>query len=92
MGKYLYISMLKWSPNVTMDKYNNTWKPKHDELAKKYGLELKYVGTPFGCPDDHCFVYESDAEVDSYRDFRVEVSGIEGSLLSSASTTIVALG
>ncbi len=91
MAKYLYVSMVKWSPGFTADLYNSTWKPKHDELAKKHGLELKYMGTPFGCSEDACLVYESDTEVDGYRDFRMAIAGIEGGATVSANTTIVAL-
>ena len=83
--------MVKWAPGFTSDLYNNTWKPKHDELAKKHGLVLKYQGTPFGCSEDACLVYESDTELDGYRDFRWAVAAIEGGATLSADTTIVAL-
>ena len=83
--------MLKWSSGFTMDHYNSTWKPKHDELAKKHGLLLKYQGTPFGSSDDACLVYESDTELDGYRDFRFAIATIEGGAVTSANTTIVAL-
>ena len=83
--------MLKWSTRFTSDLYNSTWKPKHDELAKKHGLVLKYQGTPFGSSEDACLVYESDTELDGYRDFRWAIAAIEGGFVTSANTTIVAL-
>ena len=54
-------------------------------------MVLKYMGTPFGCSDDYCMVYESDTAADGYKDFRVAISGIEGGGLSSANTMIVSL-
>jgi hypothetical protein len=52
---------------------------------------MKYMGTPFGCSEDACIVYESDTEVDGYRDFRMAIAGIEGGGVYSANTMIVAL-
>ena len=69
----------------------NTWTPKYEELMKKYGLKLVYNGTPFGCPEDVCFIYESDVAVEKYRDFRFDMAiSLPGSTFSS-STTIIAL-
>ena len=91
MAKFLYVSTLKWAPGFTSEKYNKTWKPAHDQLAKKHGMVTKYMGTPFGCSEDHCIIYESDVGVDGYRDFRFAVAGIEGGCVFSANTMIVAL-
>ena len=91
MAKYLYVSTLKWASGFNMEQYNKTWKPMHDELAKKHGMVMKYMGTPFGCSDDACIVYESDTEVTGYRDFRMAIASIEGGGVHSANTMIVAL-
>lgn len=97
MGKYLYISTVKWSSELgkkmaeDSNYIQNKWMPEHNALAEKHGLEVKYTGTPFGCPDDACMVYESDTEVDGYRDFRVAIARMPNNIISSANTTIVAL-
>ena len=97
MGKYLYISTVKWSSELAKKNTEdpnyilNKWMPAHDAIAKEHGLEVKYTGTPFGCPDDACLVYESDTGVDGYRDFRFAIARMPNNIISSANTTIVAL-
>ena len=51
--------------------------PKHDELAKKIGLELEYKGTPFGVPEDAVWIYKGDTNADEYSNFRGDVGRIE---------------
>ena len=67
------------------------WFPKHDELAKKAGLSIKYRGTPFGVPEDSVWIYEGDTSIEQYSAFRGEVSRIEAGTINWVQTTIVSL-
>jgi hypothetical protein len=92
MGKYMYISFVKWSDKffeLGMDYFRNTWMPKHDEICKKWGVELLKMGIPFGTVEESVFVYDTDLELSKYQDFRGDVANINEGQFDYTRTTIV---
>ena len=92
MGKYMYISFVKWTDKA-LEKgskyFRETWFPKHDEISKKWDVKLLKSGTSFGTVEQTVFVYETDLELSKYQDFRGEVTRIESGFFDYTKTTIV---
>ena len=92
-GKNLYLSFWRLLPEARekSDEYwKENWWPKHDELCKKYGLKLVYVGSPYGVPESNIFVYEGSCDTEKYFDFRLETNATERAI-DYSNTTIVQL-
>jgi len=93
MGKYVYLSFVKWT-DLAMDKgsnyFNKEWFPKHDELCRKHKVTMLQHGVPFGTVEEHVFVYETDLPLADYQLFRNDVAAISKErLVAWTNTTIV---
>ena len=93
MGKYVYLSFVKWSEAgnaMSMDYWNNEWLPKHNEMCEKHKVKLLKWGIPFGTVEEGLFIYETDLPLAEYQLFRNDVTAIsEESLVAYTKTTIV---
>ena len=93
MGKYVYLSFVKWTDlalEKSEDYWFKEWVPKHDALCKKHKVTLLQEGIPFGTVEEEVFIYETELPLADYQLFRNDVAAIcKERLVAWTNTTIV---
>ena len=72
MGKYVYISFIRWSNEafeLGSEYFENTWMPKHLELCGKNSIKLLKSGGSYGNQYHWAFIYETDKPLAEYIEF-----------------------
>jgi hypothetical protein len=91
MGKYMYLSFVKWKDKAIKlgaEYFRKNWFPKHEKVCENWGVKVLKWGIPFGTIETHVFVYETDLELSKYQDFRGAVTGIEEDFFDYTRTII----